>query len=121
MDERVVAGLSKVRKALNETLDSEAGGEAGDLGAANLSVAAERVDAFLTDVVESLMAEYEIDEEEAFDFVVSIADAMAESGEMPEMPAEDDEDDLQSEWLGAATTSGFASVVLEIAAESAEE
>jgi hypothetical protein len=121
MDERVVEGLSKVRKALNETIDSEAGGEAGDLGAVNLSVAAERVDAFLTDVVESLMAEYDVDEEDAFDFVVSVADAMAEAGELPEMPAEDDEDDLQSEWLGAATTSGFAAVVLEVAAESSEE
>lgn len=126
MDERVVQGLAKIRKTLSEQGDyearpSEAEGEAGDLGAVNMGVAAERVDAYLTDIVDSLVAEYEVDDEEAFEFVISVADEMAASGDLPELPSEDDEDDAQSEWLGAATTVGFAAVVMEVAAEAAAE
>lgn len=121
MDEQVVRGLSRIRKALSETLDSEEGGAPGDLGAVNLPVASERVDAYLSDLVDALLAEYDIDEDDAFAFIMSVADSLAESGEMPEMPSEEDEDDLQSEWLGMATTSGFAATVLEVAAEAAED
>jgi len=126
MDEQVVASLAKIRRTLSEDgdyvpIDSEAEGEAGDLGAVNADVASERVDAYLTTIVDSLMDEYEIDEDDAFDFVTSVAEAMAEAGDLPELPGEDDEDDMQSAWLGAATTAGFQATVLEVAAESAEE
>ncbi len=93
--------------------------EAGTLGAENPSDIADAVLSYLGDIVDSLMENFEVDEEEAFDFLFEIAAAMAEDGALPEMPEEDDDEGM-AEWLGAAKTAGFAQEVLAAAAEMAE-
>lgn len=121
----VAEHLSKIRKALAEDdytpISSEANPEPGELDAPNADPAVDRVDAYLATITDSLVDEYDVGDEEAFDFVLSVADELAALGEMPEMPGDDAPGNEQAEWLGVATTMGFHRVVLDIAAESAAE
>lgn len=114
--------LSAIRKALGEAeaiepISSEANPQPGEFGAPNADPAVDRVDAYLWDIVDSLTTAYEVDEEEALDFVLSVAEDLAADGTLPELPDEEAPAGLQAEWLGVATTSGFGNLVLQAAAE----
>jgi len=114
--------LSAIRKALGEAeaiepISSEADPQPGEFGAPNADPIVDRVDAYLWDIVDSLTTAYEVDEDDALDFVLGVADDMAAEGSLPELPDENAPTSLQAEWLGVASTSGFGNMVLQAAAE----
>ena len=80
------------------------------------------IDAFETFIgamADSLLAEYEMSEDEAIDYVFSIADAMAEAGMIPPLPDGDDAQTL-AVWMGKAETAGLAQEVMKSAEADAE-
>jgi hypothetical protein len=124
MNTQINEVLTKMRNKLNgeaawESLDAT-GGAAGELEAENVSEANEKVDTYLLDCVEALMGEYDIEEEDAWDFVFSVADMAAEEGLLPELPEEEDTDEALINWLGKAGTVGFKALVLQAAGDQAE-
>jgi len=105
----VAADLSEPRERVVED-DAEDDDEDGG--------AEDAFDLFLAGILDSLLAEYDSDEEEALDFVFGLADEMAEAGKLPFIP---ESDDGLPEWIAAAQAAGFAQAVMDAAAESAVE
>lgn len=100
--------------------DSETGeGEPGELGAKNVTDGFDAFDLYMDDIVLDLLDEYELDDNDAIDFVFSIADELADEGKLPFIPEEDDEKAL-TDWLGKAKTLGFEAIVLARAEAAAE-
>lgn len=113
--------LAEIRRALDEVetiepISSESDPRPGEFGAMNDDPAADRLDAYLWDIVDSLTTAYEVDEEDALDFVLGVAEDMAADGTLPDMPDEDSPAEAQAAWLGVASTSGFGNLVLQAAA-----
>ncbi len=94
--------------------------EGGDLGAVNPSDALEAFEDFLSGIADGLLAEFDIDEDEAIDFVFDVADDMAEEGLLDPMPEGDDPKALGL-WIGHATSAGFGLEVMKLANEMADE
>lgn len=94
--------------------------EGGDLGAVNPSDGLEAFEDFISGIVDGLLAEYEIDEDDAVDFVLDMADEMAEAGLLAPLPDTDDSKALAL-WIGQATTAGFGLEVMKAADEMADE
>lgn len=129
MKSQVVESLKKIRKNLatesawgpegNKDVSDVGQGEPGDLGAENYSEAGDNVDTYLVDCVDALISMYDVEEEEAWDFVFTVAAMAAEEGLLPELPEDEASDEDLTDWLGKAGTTGFKAMVLQSAAEMA--
>lgn len=127
MNKQVNELLTEMRKSLDEQgidvaepTQGSQDAEAGDLEATNPDTVDDDIEAYLTDIVQSLIDNYDISEEDALGFVWDVADAMAEEEMLPATPAEDDPSDVKAEWLGTAKTIGFAAEVLAAAEDASE-
>lgn len=78
--------------------------------------------AYLEGLVASLLAEYDMSEEDAWDAVFACADSLASEGVLMALPEEDDEDyDTKlTQWLAQAQTVAFGASVGEFVASQAE-
>lgn len=97
------------------------GSKAGLSGAENSSNIWDAFDLFVGDIIDDLIEKYSIDDGEALDFILSVADDLATEGKMPPVPEEEDGDQAVAQWLGVAGSMGFERMVLDAAIESAEE
>lgn len=77
------------------------------------------IDLYLKEIVDALLEDYEIAEEDAFEFVLDAADAISEEGVMPPLPSQEASYEELVAWYGHATTQGFKSLVLKLAKEQA--
>ena len=120
----IAAKLEALRKRLSEQdeawgpdsnieTDHEAG-EAGEGGAENVSDINDTLIDYMLNLAGSVTDSYDVDEDEAIDFVFDVADQLGEEGSLPFIP---DETDLAgtAAWLGTAKTMGFGDMVLAIA------
>jgi hypothetical protein len=117
---QVLAVMSEIRKAVTERTVRRWGAEAMGLVEAestspstiptpsNPGTAADAVDAYLNEIIDRLIYEYEMDEEDALDFVFSCA---SEVSSLPPLP-DDEGETVNTEWLGRATTIGFSGYCL---------
>lgn len=136
MEQHSIEWLKKVRRTLKEeaawshaSAEPVAEDEAGKHDDAEVQAEADeedgnindQIDMLLSGIVDALLEEYDLDEEEAFDFVLDVADVAAEEGMLPYLPDEDASDEELAAWYGQATTAGFTDMVLEAASDSAEE
>lgn len=127
MDTRMNELLAKARvnvlepqvTALEEMLHSNTYGnsEGGTLGAYNKTPVQDELDGFLLDIKDGLVQHYEIEPDEALDYVFDTADELAANEELPAFPDDDAPDEDVVAWLNAAKSMGFAQYV----ADSAEE
>jgi len=71
-------------------------------------------DDYMDSVLAAIVAEYpDEDEDDVVDYILDVADELAEEGILPEFPGEDSSGDEVAEWLGAAQSSGFTGMVLD--------
>lgn len=99
--------------------DTEAEAEAGEGGADNAPAGVDAFDNYVLSIVASILDEYEMDEEEALDYVFYVADGLAEDGDLPPIP-EDEDPQTNAEWLGKAQTMLFGELVLAALEAEAE-
>lgn len=105
--------------------DSETEGEAaqsaaGEGEAENVSDINDTFDAYVFSIVDSVLEEYEADEEAILDIVFDVAASLAEDGSLPEIP-EESELQATAEWLGKAKSMGFGDLVMAVIEAEAEE
>jgi len=125
--------LSKIRKNLDEESD-DAGdaawgpddgqavtghlaGKPGSGGADNIEDMSNALDKYLTDIAEALMTKYELDEDEAYDFILYVASSLEDMGMLPTFPDEDAPAELYAEWYGKASSVKFDAAVMSDAAK----
>lgn len=123
MQSKISQQLEQLRKTLSEQAEGEsvADGEAGEGGAENVSDVNDNFYAYIDGIVGSILDEYDVDEEEAVDYVFAVADDLAQAGDLPEIPAEDDLVGT-AEWLGKASSMLFGELVLAaVESEFSEE
>jgi hypothetical protein len=94
-------------------------GEPGESGAETESDVWEAFDRYIGDMVDDLMAKYELDENGALDFIFTVADDAAAEGRVPEIAVDDDPQGV-AEWLAQAGSAGFERMVLDAAIEASE-
>jgi hypothetical protein len=111
INEKALTLLTKVRQKL-ETAWSPEGEEPGEGSASNSSDAEDVLDLYLDAIVERLLEEFEISEDDAYDFVFACADELAEEEDLPEMPDDAASDQDVAVWVGQAKTLGFVGYVL---------
>lgn len=94
--------------AVTDTENGE--GEAGEGGAENVSDINDTLINYMLDIAAGIADEYDLDADNAVDYVFDAADAIAEEGSLPFIP---DEEDLAgtAEWLGKAKMLGFGDMV----------
>lgn len=92
---------------------------AGTLGATNPTDVLDAFDAFIGGIADALLAEFDMSDDEAIDFVFEVADAMAEEGLLSPIP---DEADIQAlaAWIGKAESAALGAHVMQAAEELAE-
>ena len=93
------------------TGDAEVGGEHGVY---NMGSAEEQFYAFITDLVENLVASFGIDEDQSIDLILAFADQMAAAGDIPPIP--DPTVSPASEvasWPTVAGTAGFSAKLID--------
>lgn len=73
----------------------------------------EEFDVYMDGVLNAVIDEYDADEDEAVDYIIYVADDLAEEGLLPPFPTEDSSTEEVSAWLAAAESSGFAGMVLD--------
>ncbi len=95
-------------------------GKGGTLGAENENNIWDAFDFFIGNIVDNLLETFDISEDDAVDFIFTIADELAEDGKMPFIPSEDDDEKGVASWLGSAGTLGFERVVLDAAENDAQ-
>jgi hypothetical protein len=95
-------------------------GEPGTLGAENETDVWQAFDMYIGDMVDDLMEDFELNEDDALDFIFEIAEAAAAEGKIPEIPMDDNDADSVAAWLGAAGSAGFERMVLDAAAAEAD-
>ena len=93
---------------------------AGEGGADNVSPIDALVDEYIGSIVDSMLEEYDIEAEEATDFVLAVAEDLAEDGTLPPVPDYDDEANAAI-WLGKAKSVVLHDLVLAAADAGAEE
>lgn len=123
MQSKISQQLEQLRKTLSEQAEGESvvDGEAGEGGAENVSDVNDNFYAYIDGIVGSILDEYDVDEEEAVDYVFAVADDLAQAGDLPEIPAEDDLV-ATAEWMGKATSMLFGELVLAaVESEFSEE
>lgn len=96
-------------------------GEPGESGAENEPDVWAAFDMYIGDIVDDLTEKYELDEDEALDFVFTIADDAVEDGLLPEIPDENADEQAVAVWLGKAGSAGFERMVLDAAIEASED
>lgn len=129
MQTELNAKLAALRKRLSENEeawgpDSEletdhAEGQAGEGGAENVSDVNDVFDNFILGILDSVLAEYDMDEDEAIEYVFDVAASLEEDGTLPPIP---DDEDLAgtAEWVGKAASMGFGEMVLSMLEADAE-
>lgn len=95
--------------------DSHTSGEAGDGGAENVSDAQDALDKYLADIADQLTTEFEVSDDDAWDFIGQVASECEDEGELPPMPDYESPDADATLWLGKATSILFAGRVLKTA------
>jgi len=65
------------------------------------------VDFYLNNICQALVDEFDVEEEQAFDFVESAADELEGDGRIPPMPGPDAADSEAALWLGVVKSIGF--------------
>jgi len=93
----------------------------GNLGAVNEPEIDDVMAKFIAGLVDALTDQYEISDDDALMFITGMAEVFKDSGLLPPLPADDDPEVIKSEWLGAAQVNGFATEVVQAAAEIAED
>ena len=99
----------------------EEGSKPGDLGATNEPEIDAALSKFVHGLVDALLMEYEITEDDAVMFLTGIAEVLKDEGLLPPLPSPNDPEVIKSEWLGAAQANGFATEVMQAAAEIATD
>jgi hypothetical protein len=122
MQSKIREQLERLRNTLAEGAESDSvhDSEAGEGGAENVSDVNDNFYAYFEGLVDSILAEYEMSEEDAVDAIFSVADSLAADGTLPEVPAEDDHV-ATAEWLGKAKSMLFGEMVLAALEASVEE
>jgi hypothetical protein len=96
-------------------------GKPGESGAENEPDVWAAFDLYIGDIVDDLTEKYELGEDEALDFVFTIADEAVDSGMLPEIPDESADEEDVAVWLGKAGSAGFERMVLDAAIEASED
>lgn len=122
--------LEAVRDYLGETWgpEDDSGTPTGDEAAAGDGEAINPDDTdtsfngYVYDLVDAILAVYDVEggEDGAIDFILSVADDLADSGELPPLP-DDEDDEGMAVWLGKAKTIAFGNIVLKAAEEAVAE
>ncbi len=122
MQSKIREQLERLRTTLAEEAasDSVHDSEAGEGGAENVSDVNDSFYSYFNDLVDSVLADYEMSEEDAVDAIFSVADSLAADGSLPEIPTEDDLV-ATAEWLGKAKSMLFGEMVLAALEASVEE
>ena len=76
-------------------------------------------DGFIGAIADSLLAEFDLSEDDAIDYVFDVADEMAAAGTIPPLPSDDDPQTL-AVWMGKAKSAGLAQEVMKAAEADAE-
>lgn len=115
MSNNITELVSKLRESLAEAEEAESfshdDSEAGEGEAENISDVNDALDDYILSIADSLLDEYDIDADEAVDFVFDVVASLEEEGTLPPLPDESEEVAV-AEWLGKATTMGFGELVL---------
>lgn len=91
-------------------------------GSEDLSAAGEMFMSYIADLTSEIAGQLDISEDDALDAVLTIADDLAASGDIPEMPDVDEAgDEEMSTWTGAAKTVGLGRRVIEFVSSAAQE
>lgn len=123
MREQLRAELAEGEEAWGPDSDAQgdsSGGQPGSTGASNNSNIWDAFDLYIGDMVDDLLEEYDLSEEEAIDFVFSVADDLAAEGKIPPIPTEENDAKAVANWLGVTGSMGFERMVLDAAEEAAE-
>lgn len=122
MTPSINAALTNIREKLQEDAsESDAGphshlaGEPGSGKADNIVDANDAIDKYLADIVDQLVLSYDMDADEAFDFVFDMADSASSEEHLPALPGEDADPEELMMWLGKANTMGFGAKVISAA------
>jgi hypothetical protein len=100
---------------LREYMAEQENGE-GDLDA--LSSAGEMFMSYIADLATDIAGQFGISDDEALDAVLTVADDLAASGQLPDVPDVDSAgDEEMSTWTGAAKTADLARRVIEFVKE----
>lgn len=120
----IASKLEALRKRLSEQEeawgpDSEVEtdhetGEAGEGGAENVSDINDTLIDYMLSIAGSVYENFDVDEDEAIDFVYDVADQLGEDGTLPFIPEEDDLAGTAT-WLGTAKMMGFGELVFSLA------
>jgi hypothetical protein len=111
------------RPASDITVSANQGGEdaataaPGDGGADNPPDAGDTLDLYLSNIADLLGLEYDMDDSSAANFIYDVAEELASSGLLPEMPDDDAPAQEIAEWMGKAKSVQFAAMVLKRARE----
>lgn len=135
INEQVLDLLTKIRHKVSARMEAAWGPEAvgqpsgtsatlaepGELEADNPTDANDAWNMYMINIVERLVAEFDMDQDDAVDFVFDCADELAEEGDLPVVPEDDASDQDVSLWLGTAQSIGFGGYVLAAARYDFEE
>lgn len=100
--------------------DAAIHGKPGESGAENENNIWDAFDAYISDLIDDLMEKYDVDEDDALEFIFQTADDLTDEGLMTPIPSEDDPQAVAM-WLGRAGTVGFERQVLDAALASSDD
>ena len=87
----------------------------------NESPVQDQMDAYVMDIKDGIIQQYDVEPAEALDKVFEVADELADDGQLPPMPDDGSSDAEVTAWLAAARSMGFAAAVMSSAEEEANE
>lgn len=121
MKAEITQQLARIRRTLSEGDEAwgpdsgdstEHGeGEAGEGGAENVSDVGDTFAAYISGILDSVLEEYEVEEEDALDYIFGVASSLEEDGTLPPIPDEEDAE-ATAIWLGKAKSLLFGELVL---------
>jgi len=91
------------------------GGSAGSFQADNVIDTEDALEAYVVEILSNLLDLYELDEDDAMEFIFDVADALVDEDLLPPFPEDDDSDKAKAAWLGTAKTIGFGAIVMQTA------
>ena len=92
-------------------------GAAGVGGATNIADIEDALDGYLTGIANALVAEYDISEDDAYDFIFYAAETAEALGLLPAFPDDDAADGEYASWYGKAGSVKFDAMVMNLAAK----